>query len=121
MIKNWKKFNEGSNEEEFPDRRTEYGSYINPEGEEYFDDDDDDDVLKPNGVDNMVEGTNGLVMIFSPLEYDMIEDWNSDEKIQKWIKDKRVFLQEVRYDEWAIWGVEGDNTVKNYVRKKFSW
>lgn len=61
------------------------------------------DVLKPNGVDNMVEGTNGLVMIFSPLEYDMIEDWNSDEKIQKWIKDKRVFLQEVRYDEWAIW------------------
>lgn len=118
MIKNWKKFNEDSNEEEFPDRRTEYGSYINPEGEEYF---DDDDVLKPNGVDNMVEGTNGLVMIFSPLEYDMIEDWNSDEKIQKWIKDKRVFLQEVRYDEWAIWGVEGDNTVKNYVRKNFSW
>lgn len=42
MIKNWKKFNEDSNEEEFPDRRTEYGSYINPEGEEYFDDDDDD-------------------------------------------------------------------------------
>jgi len=33
-------------EEEFGDRRTEYGSYINPEGEEYFDDEEefDDDL-----------------------------------------------------------------------------
>jgi hypothetical protein len=32
---------EFKDEEEFDDHRTEYGSYINPEGEEYFDDDDE--------------------------------------------------------------------------------
>lgn len=33
---------EFDDEEEFGDRKTEYGSYINPEGEEYFDDEDED-------------------------------------------------------------------------------
>lgn len=31
---------EDFDDEDFGDRRTEYGSYINPEGEEYFDEDD---------------------------------------------------------------------------------
>lgn len=99
MIKNWKKFNE----------------------EFFFPDQEGDDELKPIGVDNMVEGTNGLVRIFSPLEYDMVEDWNSDETIQKWVEDKRVFLQEVKYDEWAIWGMEDDKEVKEYIMNNYSW
>lgn len=94
MIKNWKIFNE-----------------------EFSDDED----IKPIGIDNMTEGINGLVLIFSPLEYDMVDDWNSDEIIQKLVKEERVFLQEIKYDEWSIWGIEGDEEVKNYIKNNYSW
>ena len=82
---------------------------------------DEDEDIKPIGVDNMVEGTNGLVHIFTPLESDMVDDWNSDETIQKWVEEGKVFLQEVKHDEWSIWGVEGDKEVKNYIKTHYSW
>lgn len=95
MIKNWKKFNEEFSEE--------------------------DEDIKPIGIDNMVEGTNGLVCIFSPLESDMVDDWNSDEIIQKWVNEERVFLQEIKYDEWSIWGKEDDREVEKYITNNYSW
>lgn len=79
-----------------------------------------DDEIKPIGISS-VEGINGLVLIFSPLEEDMVEDWNSDLKIQKWVKTERVFLQEIKYDEWSIFGIEGDKEVSKYIIKKYSW
>lgn len=104
------------------DMESEEGQNIKGFGEfnEYFEYDEDEDI-KPIGVDNMVEGTDGLVFIFSPLESDMVDDWNSDETIQKWVDEGKVFLQEVKYDEWSIWGVEGDNEVKNYIKTHYSW
>ena len=82
----------------------------------------DDESLEPIGVDNLeAQGTNGLVCIFSPLESDMIEDWNDDEKVKKFIEEKRLFLNELSYDEWSIYGIEGDNEVKNYIIKNYSF
>jgi hypothetical protein len=94
MIKNWKKFNED----------------ISSDGE-----------IIPIGIDNMVEGTNGLVRIFSPLEEDMVDNWNEDEQIRQWVEEKRVFLQQVKYDAWSIWVEEGDEEVKGYIIKNYSW
>ena len=91
---------------------------------EYRDKDDefDDESLEPIGVDNLeAQGTNGLVCIFSPLESDMVEGWNNDEKVQKFIEEKRLFLNELSYDEWSIYGIEGDNEVKNYIIKNYSF
>lgn len=90
----------------------------------YYDSDDFDDKedLKPIGVDNLEsEGTNGLVSIFSPLESDMVEGWNNDEKVKKFIEEGRLFLNEISYDKWSIYGIEGDNEVKNYIMKNYSW
>lgn len=90
----------------------------------YYDSDefDDEEDLKPIGVDNLEsEGTNGLVSIFSPLESDMVEGWNNDEKVKKFIEEGRLFLNEISYDEWSIYGIEGDNEVKNYIMKNYSW
>ena len=83
---------------------------------------DDEEDLKPIGVDNLEsEGTNGLVCIFSPLESDMVEGWNNDEKVKKFIEEKRLFLSELSYDEWSIYGIEGDKEVRNYIMKNYSW
>jgi len=83
---------------------------------------DDDDDVTPIGVDNLsIEGDDGLVHIFSPLESDMVEDWNNDAKIQKFIKEKRLFLGEIKYDEWSIYGINGDKEVRNYIIEKYSW
>ena len=82
----------------------------------------DDESLEPIGVDNLeAQGTNGLVCIFSPLESDMVEGWNNDEKVQKFIEEKRLFLSEIKYDEWSIYGIEGDDEVKNYIIKNYSF
>ena len=86
----------------------------------YYGDDKED--LKPIGVDNLEsQGTNGLVSIFSPLESDMVEGWNNDEKVKKFIEEGRLFLNEISYDEWSIYGIEGDEEVKNYIMKNYSW
>ena len=83
---------------------------------------DDEEDLVPIGVDNLsVEATHGLVSIFSPLESDMIEDWNNDEKVKKFIEEERLFLSEIKYDEWGIYGIEGDRQVRNYIMKNYSW
>lgn len=83
---------------------------------------DDEEDLKPIGVDNLEsEGTNGLVCIFSPLESDMVEGWNNDEKVKKFIEEKRLFLSELSYDEWSIYGIERDKEVRNYIMKNYSW
>ena len=83
---------------------------------------DDEESLEPIGVDNLeAQGTNGLVCIFSPLESDMVEDWNNDTKVQKFIEEKRLFLSEIKYDEWSIYGIEGDKEVKNYIIKNYSF
>jgi hypothetical protein len=89
---------------------------------ESFNDGDDEESLEPIGVDNLeAQGTNGLVYIFSPLESDMVEDWNNDTKVQKFIEEKRLFLSEIKYDEWSIYGIEGDKEVKNYIIKNYSF
>ena len=88
--------------------------YMNKINEDFED-------IKPIGIDNMVDGTNGLVFIFSPLESDMVDVWNSDKTIQKWVQEKKVFLQEIKYDEWSIWGIEGDKKVENYIKTHYSW
>lgn len=83
---------------------------------------DDKESLEPIGVDNLEsQGTNGLVSIFSPLESDMVKGWNNDEKVKKFIEEGRLFLSEIKYDEWEIYGIEGDNEVKNYIMKNYSW
>ena len=51
----------------------------------------------------------------------MVDSWNEDEQIQKWVDEKRVFTQNIRSDEWSIWGVEGDNKVKKYINRNYSW
>jgi hypothetical protein len=51
----------------------------------------------------------------------MIDGWNSDETIKKWVKEERVFLQEISSDEWSIWGIEGDREVENYINNNYSW
>lgn len=95
IIKNFAKFNENQN----------------------FDDD-----VTPIGVDNLsIEGDNGLVHIFSPLESDMVEDWNNDTTIQKFIQEKRLFLGEIKYDEWSIYGINGDKEVRNYIMRNYSF
>jgi hypothetical protein len=30
------------------------------------------------------------------------------EQIRQWVEEKRVFLQQVKYDAWSIWAEEGD-------------
>ncbi len=82
----------------------------------------DDEFKEPIGIDNLeCEGSNGSECIFSPLESDMVDDWNSDETIKKWVQEKRVFLQEIKYDEWAIYAKTGDREVKKYIINNFSW
>ena len=44
-----------------------------------------EDEITPIGISEP-EGINGLVWIFSPLEEDMVEEWNNDEKIKKFIE-----------------------------------
>jgi len=63
------------------------------------------------------EGINGLNCIFSPLERDMVEAWNSDPNIQKWVNEERILLQQETYNQWSIWGVEGDKEVEKYIMK----
>jgi len=76
----------------------------------------------PIGIDNLAtQATNGLVYIFSPLETDMVEDWNNDKKIQKFVEEERLFLSEIKYDEWSIYGIEGDKEVKNYIIRNYSY
>ena len=84
--------------------------------------DDEEELKEPIGIDNLeCEGSNGSECIFSPLESDMVDDWNSDETIKKWVQEKRVFLQEIKYDEWAIYAKTGDREVKKYIINNFSW
>jgi hypothetical protein len=76
----------------------------------------------PIGLENgEPEGINGLNLIFSPLEEDMIDAWNNDNTIKKLVLQKRIFLSTISYDKWGIWGVEGDKKVHNYIIKKYSW
>jgi hypothetical protein len=42
-------------------------------------------------------------------------------KLKKFIEEGRLFLNELSYDEWSIYGIEGDDEVKNYVMKNYSW
>jgi hypothetical protein len=116
MIKSWKKFNEMNDMNIKADEESDMmkNDYILKQR-------DDEDNFKPIGINNMVEGTNGLVCIFTPLESDMIDGWNSDETIKKWVKEERVFLQEISSDEWSIWGIEGDREVENYINNNYSW
>jgi hypothetical protein len=51
----------------------------------------------------------------------MIEGWNNDEKVKKFIEEKRLFLSEIKYDEWSIYGIEGDDEVNNYIIKNYSF
>jgi hypothetical protein len=105
-VGDFKSFNESLTEED------DYNPYYG----------DDEESLEPIGVDNLeTQGTNGLVCIFSPLESDMVEGWNNDEKVQKFIEEKRLFLNELSYDEWSIYAIEGDNEVKNYIIKNYSF
>lgn len=92
---------------------------------EFSQDDEDEEYqeLVPisGNIDSPIEGTPGLEQVFSPLEEDMIEDWNNDKNIQKWSEENRIFLQKLTYDSWAIWCIEGDRQVKKYIMKNFSW
>jgi hypothetical protein len=89
--------------------------------ESIFDDEEDYDG-SPIGIDNLAtQATNGLVYIFSPLETDMVEDWNNDKKIQKFVEEERLFLSEIKYDEWSIYGIEGDKEVRNYIIRNYSY
>ena len=102
--------------------KSQGANFYQPEYRDKDDEFDDEENLKPIGVDNLSsEGTNGLVCIFSPLESDMVEDWNDDEKVKKFIEEKRLFLNELSYDEWSIYAIEGDNEVKNYIIKNYSF
>lgn len=76
--------------------------------------------LTPIGI-GTPEGINGFIFIFSPLESDMVEVWNSDPNIQKWVSEEKILLQQQKYDEWSIWGIEGDKEVENYIMQHFSW
>jgi hypothetical protein len=79
------------------------------------------DELEPIGVSDFPpEGTYGLKNVFNPLETDMIEDWNNDKQIIKFVAEKRVFLQEETYDEWSIWCAEGDEEVERYIINNYS-
>ena len=93
--------------------------------EDYMDEDgefDDEEDLVPIGVDNLEsQGTSGLVLLFSPLESDMVKDWNNDKQIQRFVEEERLFLNELSYDEWEIYGIEGDRQVRNYIMKNYSW
>lgn len=51
----------------------------------------------------------------------MVDDWNNDEVIKDFVKQERVFLSQTKYDEWSIFGIEGDKEVISYVRRNFSW
>jgi hypothetical protein len=51
----------------------------------------------------------------------MVKDWNSDPNIQKWVDEERILLQQETYDQWSIWGIEGDKEVINYIIQHFSW
>jgi hypothetical protein len=122
MIKNWKKFNEDIDDNIWADEESDIMKNDNIfKQREDEDIDDNEDFKEPIGIDNMVEGTDGLVQIFSPLEYDMVDDWNSDETIQNWVKEERVFLKDTKHDEWSIWGIKGDREVKRYINNNYSW
>jgi hypothetical protein len=118
MIKNWKKFNESISADEEADMMKNDQIFSQREGEDF----DDEGDLEPIGVNNLEsQATHGLVLIFSPLESDMVEGWNNDEKVKKFIEEGRLFLNELRYDEWGIYGIEGDREVKNYIMRNYSW
>ena len=91
--------------------------------EDFMDEDGEfDDEEVPIGVDNLEShGTSGLVLLFSPLESDMVKDWNNDKQIQRFVEEERLFLNELSYDEWEIYGIEGDRQVRNYIMKNYSW
>jgi hypothetical protein len=118
MIKNWKKFNENISADEETDMMKNDEIFSQREEEDI---DDQENFKNPIGVNNMVEGINGLECIFSPLESDIVDDWNEDKKIQKWVEEERLFLQQIRYDEWSIWAKSGDKEVKNYIINNYSW
>lgn len=99
-----------------------FKQFINENIELSEDEFDDKEDLEPIGVDNLsCEETYGLVCLFSPLESDMVESWNDDKKVKKFIEEKRLFLNEISYDKWSIYGIEGDKEVKNYIMKNYSW
>lgn len=76
----------------------------------------------PIGLENgSPEGINGLKLIFSPLEEDMVNDWNNDNIIKKLVSQKRIFLSKISYDKWGIWGIEDDANTQNYIMKNYSW
>jgi len=91
--------------------------------EDFMDEDGEfDDEEVPIGVDNLEsQGTSGLVLLFSPLESDMVKDWNNDKQIQRFVEEERLSLNELSYDEWEIYGIEGDRQVRNYIMKNYSW
>lgn len=102
-----------------------YPDEAKDESEDYMDEDgefDDEEDLVPIGVDNLEsQGTSGLVLLFSPLESDMVKDWNNDKQIQRFVEEERLFLNELSYDKWEIYGIEGDRQVRNYIMKNYSW
>ena len=51
----------------------------------------------------------------------MVKDWNNDKQIQRFVEEERLFLNELSYDEWEIYGIEGDRQVMNYIMKNYSW
>jgi hypothetical protein len=84
--------------------------------------DDDDDSVNPIGVDNLSsQATHGMEFIFSPLESDMVEEWNSDPKIKKWVSEGKIVLNQLTSDSWEIYALSGLEEVKHYINKKFSW
>lgn len=84
--------------------------------------DNSEEDLIPIGLENgNPEGINGLVFIFSPIEEDMINDWNNDDNIKKLVSQERIYLSKISYDKWGIWGREGDKSVRNYIKKHYSW
>ena len=87
-----------------------------------FNESGDFDSVSPIGIDNLsTQATYGVELIFSPLESDMVSEWNSDKKIMKWVAEKRLFLSELSYDQWGIYGIEGDEVVKNYIIENYAW
>lgn len=92
---------------------------FNNEKINYINNSNSDDI--PIGIDNMVDSIYGLVFIYSSLDIDMVKEWNSDKFIQKMVRDNRLFLKEIKHNSWSIWGLEGDNEVKDYILMNYSW
>jgi hypothetical protein len=110
-------------DEEHPLRKVKYDESMYGREEDFMDEDGEfDDEEVPIGVDNLEsQGTSGLVLLFSPLESDMVKDWNNDKQIQRFVEEERLFLNELSYDKWEIYGIEGVRQVRNYIMKNYSW